>query len=164
MSLSRPLRMVPRAAAALAAMAALLLVGCGTGAPVASESPALSAGLDAPSSGRDVRKVAVAMNDTFRFEPERIEVTAGETIRFEVSNVGAIVHEFYVGDDAAQVEREREMQSGGMTHHDPNGVGVGPGETKAFEMTFAKGEDLLIGCHEPGHYTAGMCGTLHISE
>lgn len=95
--------------------------------------------------------------------PKRIEVSAGETVRFEVSNDGAIVHEFYAGDDAAQTEHEQE-QSGGMLHDEPNGVGVEPGATKAFEMTFAEAGELLIGCHEAGHYAAGMRGTLAIGE
>lgn len=154
---------MPRAVVVLAATAALLISACGSGASGAPESVAPSVDRTTAASG-EVRTVAVAMSDTFRFDPERIEVAAGETIRFEVTNDGAIVHEFYIGDDAAQAEHEQEMLSGGMPHDEPNGVGVEPAATKAFEMTFAEAADLLIGCHEPGHYAAGMRGTLVISE
>jgi uncharacterized cupredoxin-like copper-binding protein len=31
-----------------------------------------------------------------------------------------------------------------------------PGGTGDLTYTFRAGEDVLIGCHEPGHYAAGM--------
>jgi uncharacterized cupredoxin-like copper-binding protein len=35
-------------------------------------------------------------------------------------------------------------------------VKVEPGKTATLSHTFKPGEALLIGCHEPGHYAAGM--------
>lgn len=148
-----------RAVASLAAAVAVLIAACGPGASVAPGSVAPSVGQATAPSG-EVRAVAVAMSDTFRFDPERIEVAAGETIRFEVTNNGAIVHELYVGDETAQAEHEAEMQTNGMAHDDPNGVSVDPGATKAFEMTFSDAGELVIGCHEAGHYEAGMRGVV----
>jgi uncharacterized cupredoxin-like copper-binding protein len=150
---------MPRAVVVLAITGVLLVAACGPAASVAPESVASSADLATASSG-EVRTVAVDMSDTFRFDPERIEIAAGESIRFEVTNSGSIVHEFYVGDETAQAEHEAEMQTNGMAHDDPNGVSVDPGATKAFEMTFSDAGELVIGCHEAGHYEAGMRGVV----
>jgi uncharacterized cupredoxin-like copper-binding protein len=42
---------------------------------------------------------------------------------------------------------------------DEGGITVMPGETGEtgeITHTFAEGDDLLVGCHEAGHYDAGM--------
>jgi uncharacterized cupredoxin-like copper-binding protein len=37
-----------------------------------------------------------------------------------------------------------------------NAVTVKPGETGSFTYTFTTPGSLIIGCHEKGHYAAGM--------
>ena len=44
--------------------------------------------------------VAVTMNDNY-FEPERISVPAGATVRFVVKNEGSLLHEFNTGRAAS---------------------------------------------------------------
>lgn len=105
----------------------------------------------------------------FRFEPDMIEVAAGETVTFRVSNAGEAVHEFVIGDEHAQEEHEAEMQAmrseGEMMMHDePNAIALQPGETKELTWTFTSPGELIYGCHEPGHYDAGMRGTLTVAE
>lgn len=39
------------------------------------------------------------MDDTMRFEPDKVEVQAGEVIRFVVHNTGAVPHEFVLGNE-----------------------------------------------------------------
>jgi uncharacterized cupredoxin-like copper-binding protein len=103
------------------------------------------------------------MTDELRFEPDEFTVQAGETVRFEVANAGAIVHEFLIGDAAAQDEFEAEMSEGnGMAHDIDAGVSVEPGETATFEYTFAEAGQLLAGCHEPGHYDGGMVADITV--
>ena len=81
----------------------------------------------------------------------------------EVTNAGQIVHEFLIGDEAAQDEFEMEMSEGdGMAHDTDAGVSVEPGESETFEYTFAEAGDLLAGCHEPGHYGGGMKATITV--
>jgi uncharacterized cupredoxin-like copper-binding protein len=123
----------------------------------------------APSGGggsptdQGLRTVQVQMTDELRFEPAEFTVQAGETVRFEVTNAGAIVHEFLIGDEAAQDEFETEMSEGdGMAHDSDAGVSVEPGQTEAFEYTFAEAEQLLAGCHEPGHYDGGMVADITV--
>jgi uncharacterized cupredoxin-like copper-binding protein len=40
--------------------------------------------------------------------------------------------------------------------HGDAGIKVEPGKTGELTHTFRKGESVVIGCHEPGHYAAGM--------
>lgn len=123
----------------------------------------------APSGGggsptdQGPRTVQVEMTDELRFEPAEFTFQAGETVRFEVTNAGQIVHEFLIGDEAAQDEFEMEMSEGdGMAHDTEAGVSVEPGESETFEYTFAEAGDLLAGCHEPGHYGGGMKTTITV--
>jgi len=44
-----------------------------------------------------------------------------------------------------------------------NVVSVEPGATGEITFTFAKVGKLLMGCHETGHYAAGMVGTINIT-
>lgn len=105
----------------------------------------------------------------FHYEPDTIDVAEGETVTFRVINVGEAVHEFVIGDEHTQEEHEAEMQAmrseGEMVMHDePNAVSLQPGETKELTWTFASAGELIYGCHEPGHYDAGMRGTLTVTE
>lgn len=45
---------------------------------------------------------------------------------------------------------------GGMTHDEPEGIGVEPGETKELTYTFPAPGQTLAGCHVQGHYLAAM--------
>lgn len=52
---------------------------------------------------------------------------------------------------------EEEMDDGnGDRHESEAGVNVDPGETSEFTYTFESPGELLVGCHEPGHYAGGM--------
>lgn len=152
----RPTRSRLVVAIGLVALAAVV-ASCGSTA-VAPPSPTVAPSL-APStpSGGGPLEVAVTLTDTLRIEPAAIEVSAGETVRFVVTNLGALDHEFYLGDAAAQDEHAVEMGSmGGMTHDEPAGIGLEPGETKALTFTFMEPGAFLAGCHVNGHYLAGM--------
>lgn len=103
------------------------------------------------------RTVEVEMRD-IAYEPASVSVRAGETVKFVFRNVGDAVHDAFIGDEVAQAEHEKEMRDGGSMHHggDDKGVTVKPGKTASLTHTFKGGETLLIGCHQPGHYQAGM--------
>ena len=82
----------------------------------------------------------------------------GETITFRVTNEGNIPHDFTLGTAEMQDEHEEEMGEGPMMHDEPNAVSVEPGETKELTWMFTEEGTTLYGCHEPGHYDAGMVG------
>jgi uncharacterized cupredoxin-like copper-binding protein len=113
------------------------------------------------SSG-EVRSVAVSMTDDMGYDPTEFDFFAGETVLFEVTNEGAVRHEFFVGDVAAHEEHAAEMGESGMGHGEANGVSVEPGQTEMLEITFADAGALLAGCHETGHYEAGMVANITI--
>ncbi|HVR32767.1 MAG TPA: plastocyanin/azurin family copper-binding protein [Acidimicrobiia bacterium] len=148
----------------LAALAlASAVVACGetaTTAPAsdtADDHPEFSFGEPADAASAD-RVIEITASDDFRFDPASIEVSAGETATFRVTNIGAIPHDFTLGDESTQQAHAEEMEEmAGMSMPDePNAMVVAPGETRELTWHFTKAGDLLIGCHETGHYAAGM--------
>jgi uncharacterized cupredoxin-like copper-binding protein len=109
------------------------------------------------STAAATRTVDVVMKE-FAYEPASVTVAPGETVKFVFKNEGKILHDALIGDEAAQQAHEQEMRAGGMKQHgdDNDAVKVIPGETGSLTHTFKAGESLIIGCHETGHYQAGM--------
>jgi uncharacterized cupredoxin-like copper-binding protein len=110
------------------------------------------------------------------FEPDSVDVDVGETVRFVFTNQGDVVHEAVIGDEATQEEHAAEMEemNGDMDGEDMNAedeahgdeeyaIDVEPGETGEITYTFDEPGEILIGCHEPGHYEAGMIVTVNVS-
>jgi uncharacterized cupredoxin-like copper-binding protein len=134
---------------------ALLVVGALL--PLACATPA--------SDSTEVREVSVRMTDELRFEPDALTVAAGETVRFVIHNAGASDHEFLIGDEAAQATFAAEMaENHDDTHAGEAGIALGPGESGEFTYTFDEPGELLIGCHEPGHYDGGMVGRITVGS
>lgn len=91
------------------------------------------------------------------FSPTTLEGSAGETVRFVFTNTGDVVHEAYVGTADEQREHGDDMESmGGMDHGDDDTLVVEPGETGELTYTFDEPGEIQIGCHQPGHFEAGM--------
>jgi uncharacterized cupredoxin-like copper-binding protein len=115
-------------------------------------------------AGDEDRVIEVTQSDEMRFDPASIEVQAGETILFEISNTGQTPHEFVLGDADLQAEHEEEMAEMGEAamSNEPNAIAVEPGETGTIVWTFTESGALEYGCHVPGHYQAGMVGELTV--
>jgi len=109
-----------------------------------------SDGPQAPAS----RTVEVTMRSV-AFEPATLSVRAGETVTFRFTNADAIPHDVFVGTAAEQAEHEKDMRAGGHAHGD-GAVDVAAGGTATLTHTFGEAGTVEIGCHEPGHYAAGM--------
>ncbi len=112
------------------------------------------------------RTIEVSMLDTMRFDPGEFEVAVGETVTFSITNTGAIAHDFTLGDETTQDAHEQEMAEMSEGDHagaDLNAVLVQPGETEELTWTFTTAGELLIGCHVPGHYNAGMVAPLPVT-
>lgn len=55
--------------------------------------------------------------------------------------------------------------SEGVDHSgDGQAIEVAPGATGDLTYTFDEPGTLLLGCHEPGHYEAGMVATIVVVE
>jgi len=130
---------------------------------------ALSACSKGPSdqgAAGSVQTIRIQALDTNRFEPDSVSVRVGDRVRFVITNVGHTAHEFYLADEAAQMAHEEEMQMGGGMHHGGEAMAaleLAAGETKEATATFDQSGQILYGCHEPGHYEAGMVGTITVT-
>lgn len=162
-----------------AAMLALALAGCG-GDGDANDAETTEAmedmedmedmvtGYGAPADAADAtRTIEVTAADSLRFDPDTFEVGAGEVVTFSVTNAGEIQHEFVIGDEAAQQEMASEMAEGGEhgAHgaEAENAITIPPGETMDLTWEFGEAGTVLVGCHEPGHYEAGMRAEIIVS-
>jgi uncharacterized cupredoxin-like copper-binding protein len=130
----------------------------------------------AAKASQAARTVKVTLADMY-FSPNAVEIKAGETVRFELANTGAVVHEFTLGDAALQASHQKEMLAmatmghdkdahGAMTgmHHDANSITLKPGESGELTWTFTRATALEFACNEPGHYQAGMVGRLTVDK
>jgi uncharacterized cupredoxin-like copper-binding protein len=137
-------------------------VSAPSAAPV-SVAPSAAAPSPAAPSVSAATRIEVRLTDSMTIEPGAMTVPAGVPVTFVVTNEGFLDHEFYLGDEAAQAAHEAEMlEMGGMTHDDPEGIAVAPGETKELTYTFASPGESLAGCHVAGHYLANMKATIVI--
>ena len=109
------------------------------------------------------RTVQIEAKDTV-FEPAQLDVQAGETVSFSITNAGKAVHEFTLGDEAMQREHAQMMEHipAGMSHDTSNSLTLEPGETKTLTWRFGDPATLEFACHQPGHYEAGMRGVLTV--
>jgi uncharacterized cupredoxin-like copper-binding protein len=139
----------------------LLAVGCGGGSHEGHES--MSHGSETGSGSGSIRTVDVTMRDTM-FDPPAVSVKDGETVTIVFHNEGKIRHDAFLGDEAAQAEHEKKMGGDSMGgHHDDDAISVAPGTSGSLTHIFKAGDMMLIGCHEPGHYAAGMKLTVAVT-
>jgi plastocyanin len=104
-----------------------------------------------PGTASDPRVVRIEATAQLRFVPDVVPVKAGETITFEVTTVGPVTHEFMVGP-AADVAADRPGT--------PEVADIGMMETRSITYTFDGPGPYAFACHAPGHYEAGMAGTI----
>lgn len=107
------------------------------------------------------RTIDVAMDDDMRFTPERIEVRAGETIRFSVRNTGELDHEMVIGHmDELRAHAKEMRDNAHMDHDEPNMAQLAPGETGEIVWHFTRPGTVDFACLIPGHFEAGMQGQI----
>jgi len=105
------------------------------------------------------RTIQIEMNDQMRFTPSRVTVKRGETVRFVVSNKGAVMHEMVIGTMAELKEHAEHMKKHpNMKHAEANMAHVAPGRSGEIVWTFTKAGEVYFGCLIPGHFDAGMVG------
>jgi uncharacterized cupredoxin-like copper-binding protein len=109
------------------------------------------------------RTVRVEMSDEMRFEPSSIAVRKGETIRFVIHNGGAVPHEMVLGTRADLVKHAEMMKKfPGMVHEEPSMARVEPGRRGEIVWQFSKRGRFEFACLVPGHFDAGMVGSLDV--
>lgn len=142
------MRTRPFALAALAAVLVLAAAACGSGDDDTT----------AATSTGTMRTVDVEMVD-LGFRPTTVRVAKAEKVTFRFTNRGKVPHDAFIGDRDAQMAHEAEMGGDmGDMHHDPGeaAITVDPGTTATLTHTFHEAGTFEVGCHQPGHYAAGM--------
>lgn len=134
-----------RALAGIAAVA-LLAVGCGGGSST--------------SAGGGSSDQAITMRDN-DFSRPIITAPAGKTVTFTFTNKGKVKHEAFIGDSAAQAKHHDEVAAGKPTTGGPS-LTLEPGATGTLTYTFGPPGTLILGCHIPGHYEAGMHSQINV--
>ena len=125
------------------------------------------------------RVIKVVMYDNY-YEPSSFQIKAGETIKFEVENVGMLVHEFNIANKMMHIKHQKEMakmieheillgdkidkekmkevakKDHSMAHSHSNSVLLEPKKTGEIIWKFTIKADLEAACNIPGHYESGM--------
>ena len=102
------------------------------------------------------------------FIPNSLTVKMGETITFVVTNPNDIPHELFIGNMADQMAH-RAMHlaapSGGQAavSHMGYGTYLPAHGTGMVTYHFATSGEILLGCHLPGHWEAGMKATVSVT-
>ncbi len=106
-----------------------------------------------PGTADAPRLVQIIAGPGYTFTPANITVQRGETVTFEVTTMGPLVHEFMVGP-ADTVAADQEGT--------PEIADIGMMQTKSLTYTFNGSGPYAFACHAPGHYEAGMRGTITV--
>lgn len=121
------------------------------GAPVVGGQPSPGSPGFIPGTASSPRVVRIVATPQLRFVPDSVTVKQGETVLFEVTTMGPVVHEFMVGptaDVAADTPGTPEIAELGMM------------QTGSLTFTFDGPGPYAFACHVAGHYEAGMKGTI----
>lgn len=122
------------------------------GGPAATNPDPGSPGF-VPGTAASPRVISIVATPQLRFVPAAITVQQGETVTFEVTTMGPIVHEFMVGP-AADVAADKPGT--------PEIADLGMMDTGSLTSTFDGPGPYAYACHVTGHYEAGMTGTISV--
>ena len=109
------------------------------------------------------RTITLRMTDDMRFTPAHIEVREGDTIRLRAANQGQVLHEIVIGTKA-ELDQHAEMMKKhpGMEHDEPYMAHVAAGKKGDIVWHFNRAGSFDFACLIPGHYQAGMTGTITV--
>jgi uncharacterized cupredoxin-like copper-binding protein len=120
-------------------------------------------------SGTDQNPTIIPMSiEDYHFVPDHIVVQEGQTVRFVITNPTDRAHELFIGTPAEQ-DADEAHHRGASPMEQPNmsryGYGIylpayGTGE---FEYHFTVANGIMIGCHLPGHWAAGMKASISVA-
>jgi uncharacterized cupredoxin-like copper-binding protein len=119
----------------------------------------LSMAISACGSGGASTNLSVELME-FMFNPNNFTVPAGKEITLELSNNGAVVHDFIIMNLGAEVGQDFGEED------EPNiyfKAEIEPGASKTYTFTAPSqpGEYQVV-CGIPGHYLAGMVAKLNV--
>ncbi len=111
-------------------------------------------------------EVSMSENDDgeMLFEPRELTIATGETIRFNITNMGELEHEFVIDTIDGNAEHKELMAKMDMEHDDPNSIRLDESGTGEIIWTFANEGTFEFACLIPGHYESGMHGPITVGE
>jgi len=110
------------------------------------------------------RTIAIHMSDAMRFEPSRITVREGETVRLRANNRGRMLHEIVLGTPAElRAHAELMKKHPGMEHDEPYMAHVAASRRGDIVWTFNRAGTFDFACLIPGHFDAGMVGQIIVT-
>jgi uncharacterized cupredoxin-like copper-binding protein len=115
----------------------------------------------AADPAKATRTIRVDLSDAMRFSPAEITVKRGEVLRFVVANKGQMLHEMVLGT-RKELEKHAALMKKfpGMEHDEPHMAHVAPGKTGEIGWQFTRTGTFHFACLVPGHFEAGMIGTV----
>jgi len=110
------------------------------------------------------RTIRLDMTDDMRFTPSALDVKLGEIVRFVLANKGVQMHEMVLGTKDELAQHAAMMRQGTpMDHHAlPAMAHVMPGKNGEIVWQFNRAGTFDFACLVPGHYEAGMKGTISV--
>jgi uncharacterized cupredoxin-like copper-binding protein len=121
---------------------------------------------------RVTRTVAIDMTDDMRYAPPAVDVKQGDTVRFVVVNKGGTAHELVLGTKAEIDKHAKAMKSAPVSaehashmhhmHASPSMVHLEAGKSGEIVWRFTPAGTFEYACLLPGHYEAGMKGSITV--
>lgn len=109
------------------------------------------------------RTISIAMGDNMKFNPDKINIKLGETIRFEIKNNGKLMHEMVIGTKSVlDKHAEQMLKHPNMEHDEPYMAHVPPGKMSEIIWKFNRAGTFDFACLIAGHYQAGMVGKIEV--
>jgi uncharacterized cupredoxin-like copper-binding protein len=109
------------------------------------------------------RRIEIRMTDDMRFTPSHIDVREGEVLRLRAVNRGKVMHEIVIGTpDELRAHAELMKRHPNMEHEEPYMAHVSPGRSGDVVWHFNRPGDFEFACLIPGHFEAGMRGTIRV--
>ena len=154
-----------RCLAALTVIAGILVGGCGGGDGTSTTSETAGEA----TTGASGQATVIQMGEFF-FKPKNATVKAGKAT-IEAPNIGKVEHELVLFKTTMSpaklpteanggVDEEKMDKIAGETGEIPD---VEAGNTKSEEFELTPGKYVMF-CNLPGHYAAGMYGTLTVTK
>ncbi|QIL44162.1 cupredoxin family protein [Acidovorax sp. HDW3] len=110
------------------------------------------------------RTLTLDMSDAMRFAPAHIQVRQGQTLRLRVRNQGQVLHEIVLGTPASLAKHAQAMQAQPEMAHDSAYMAhVAPNAQGELLWQFNRAGTFEYACLIPGHFEAGMRGTITVT-
>ena len=107
------------------------------------------------------RVIRIDMSDTMRYFPAEVKVKRGDTVRFVLNNKGELPHVMVIGSmEDLQKRAALAKKHADLADSPAEGVHVAPGSNAPLVWQFTRAGEFYYGCLMPGHFEAGMIGTI----